>query len=145
MFRVKDPEVSLKFYTEVMGMKLIKKAEMKEAEFDLYFLAYPEGNTNGKETKTNPQPDREGILELTHNYGSEKKSGQVYHNGNDEPQGFGHICVSVDDLNAACERWESLGVNWKKKLTDGRMRHIAFILDPDNYWIEIVANEALKQ
>jgi lactoylglutathione lyase len=49
----------------------------------------------------------------------------------------------VDDLDAACARFESLNVSWKKRLTDGRMKNIAFILDPDNYWIEVVQNEKL--
>jgi lactoylglutathione lyase len=53
--------------------------------------------------------------------------------------------VSVDDLNAACERFESLNVNWKKRLTDGRMKNVAFILDPDGYWIEVIQNETLKR
>lgn len=53
--------------------------------------------------------------------------------------------MSVDDLNAACDRFESLNVNWKKRLTDGRMRNVAFVLDPDNYWVEVVQNEALKR
>jgi hypothetical protein len=52
--------------------------------------------------------------------------------------------VSVDNLNAAMERLEGLEVNWKKRLTDGRMRDVAFILDPDSYWIEIIQNEKLK-
>jgi hypothetical protein len=41
--------------------------------------------------------------------------------------------VAVDDLDAACQRVEDQGVNWKKRLTDGRMKNVAFILDPDNY------------
>lgn len=41
---------------------------------------------------------------------------------------FGHICVSVDDLDAACKRFEEKGVTWKKRLTDGRMKNVAFIL-----------------
>lgn len=49
--------------------------------------------------------------------------------------------VSVDNLDAACERFESLNVNWKKRLTDGRMKNVAFVLDPDNYWVEIIQNE----
>lgn len=53
--------------------------------------------------------------------------------------------VSVDDLHAACDRFEGLNVNWKKRLTDGRMRTVAFILDPDNYWIEVIQNETLKR
>jgi len=49
--------------------------------------------------------------------------------------------VSVDNLEAACSRFEDLKVNWKKRLTDGRMKNVAFILDPDNYWVEVVQNE----
>ena len=44
------------------------------------------------------------VAEMAWNYGTEKQEGKVYHNGNDQPQGFGHVCVSVDDLNAACQR-----------------------------------------
>jgi hypothetical protein len=54
------------------------------------------------------------------------------------------IGISVDNLDAACKQFEEHGVNWKKRLTDGRMRNIAFVLDPDNYWIEVVQNEALR-
>lgn len=51
--------------------------------------------------------------------------------------------MTVDNLQAACQRFEDLKVNWKKRLTDGRMNFVAFILDPDNYWVEIVQNDAL--
>jgi lactoylglutathione lyase len=138
MIRVKDHEKSLKFYQEVMGMELIATNEQKEAKFNLYFLAYPTGNTL---PSAQGNTGREGLLELTWNYDTQLQEGPVYHNGNDEPQGFGHICMSVDNLEAACKRWDEMGVTWKKRLTDGRMKHIAFILDPDNYWIEIVQNE----
>ena len=74
---------------------------------------------------------------LLGNYGTEKDSNFRYHNGNDEPQGFGHICITVDDMEKACQRFEEQGVKWKKRMTDGRMKNIAFILDPDNYWIEV--------
>lgn len=138
MIRVKDKDVSLKFYQDIMGMKLQRTAENKDANFNLYFLGYgepaPEKTANG----VNPTADREGLLELTWNYGSEKQEGKVYHDGNSEPQGFGHICVSVDDLDAACKRFEEEGVKWKKRLTDGRMRHIAFVLDPDDYWYVVL-------
>ncbi len=62
----------------------------------------------------------------------------AYHNGNTDPPGFGHICVSVPDIQAACERFEALGVDFQKRLTDGRMKNIAFIKDPDAYWVEII-------
>lgn len=47
-----------------------------------------------------------------------------------------HLCVSVDHLESACARFEDLQADWKKRLTDGRMKTVAFILDPDKYWIE---------
>ncbi|KAJ6513977.1 lactoylglutathione lyase-like protein [Mycena vulgaris] len=144
MIRVKDHEKSLAFYQDVMGMKLKRVSENPGAKFNLYFLGYgadaPATSANG----TNPVADAEGLLELTWNYGTESDAEFKYHNGNDEPQGFGNICVTVDDLDAACARFEEKGVSWKKRLTDGRMKNIAFVLDPDNYWIEVVQNEALK-
>lgn len=51
--------------------------------------------------------------------------------------------VSVDNLEAACARLEGLDVAWKKRLTDGRMKNVAFVLDPDGYWIELVQNERI--
>lgn len=116
----------------------MRTSENISAGFNLYFLGYglPPTNTttaNG----VNPTAHREGLLELTWNYGTEKDENFKYHSGNDEPQGFGHICVSVDDLNKACKRFEDKGVNWKKRLTEGRMKNVAFVLDPDGYWIEV--------
>ncbi|KAH9834675.1 monomeric glyoxalase I [Teratosphaeria destructans] len=143
MLRVKDATASVRFYEDVMGMRLQRTSENKDAGFTLYFLGYgappPAGETSAN--GVNPTADREGLLELTWNYGTEKEEGRVYHDGNAEPQGFGHICVSVDDLNKACERFESKGVQWKKRLSDGRMRNVAFVLDPDGYWIEVIQNE----
>src|SRR3546814_17821190 len=76
-------------------------------------------------------------LELTHNHGTESQPGPVYHDGNSEPRGFGHICVSVPDVRAACARMEALRVPFQKKLSDGSMRDIAFITDPAGSWIEL--------
>ncbi|KAF2092189.1 lactoylglutathione lyase-like protein [Saccharata proteae CBS 121410] len=145
MIRVKDHEKSLAFYKDIMGMKLKRVSENKDAKFNLYFLGYGADASSDSPNGVNPVADHEGLLELTWNYGTEKEDGAVYHNGNDEPQGFGHICIAVDDLDAACHRFEEKKVNWKKRLTDGRMKNIAFVLDPDNYWIEVVQNEKLKQ
>lgn len=138
MIRVKDIEASLKFYQETMGMTLVRTNENPSSGFNLYFLRY---GPKPSDASTAPL---EGILELTYNYGTEKQDGKVYHNGNDEPQGFGHVAVSVDDLEKACERFEQKGVSWKKRLTDGRMKNVAFVLDPDGYWIEVIQNERFK-
>lgn len=75
------------------------------------------------------------------NWGTEDQEDFAYANGNSEPgRGFGHIAVVVDDIQKACERFESLNVKFIKRLTDGTMRHIAFIADPDNYWVEVSLN-----
>ncbi|KAJ9133030.1 Lactoylglutathione lyase [Pleurostoma richardsiae] len=139
MIRVKDAEKSLKFYQEVMGMTLLREGGNPSAGFTLYFLGYP--GTKGLPEGGAGTADREGLLELTWNHGTEKDPNFAYHDGNKGPQGFGHICISVDHLDSACERFESMSVNWKKRLTDGRMKNVAFVLDPDGYWIEIVQNE----
>ena len=47
----------------------------------------------------------------------------------------------MDSVEAACKRFEDLKTNWKKRLTDGKMKNVAFLLDPDGYWVEIVQNE----
>lgn len=143
MLRVKDIAASLDFYTRVLGFRLIDRRDFPEAQFSLYFLALlPQGVPL-------PEDDGErrvwmaglsGLLELTHNHGTEQQDGPVYHNGNSEPRGYGHICVSVPDIEAACARFESLGVPFQKRLSDGRMKDIAFIKDPDDYWVEIISN-----
>jgi lactoylglutathione lyase len=70
---------------------------------------------------------------LTHNHGTESDpSFAGYASGNTEPgRGFGHIAITVDNIEEACERFEKLGVQFKKRLTDGRMKNIAFLYDPD--------------
>ena len=148
MIRIKDPSASLDFYQKTMGMTLFRTVENSSADFNLYFLGYPGSHPvppqSTWEAGTNPLAPREGLLELTWNYGTEKDKDFAYHDGNKEPQGFGHIAIAVDDLDAACGRFEKEGVKWQKRLTDGRMRNVAFILDPDGYWIEVIQNETLK-
>jgi lactoylglutathione lyase len=95
MIRVKDADKSLKFYQEVIGMTLLRTAENEAAGFNLYFLGYPGAQGATQDGKT---ANREGLLELTWNYGTEKDANFKYHNGNDEPQGFGHICKSIVSL-----------------------------------------------
>ncbi|KAH7906819.1 Glyoxalase/Bleomycin resistance protein/Dihydroxybiphenyl dioxygenase [Hygrophoropsis aurantiaca] len=145
MFRIKDPKVSLPFYTEILGMDIISESNM--GDFTLYFLGFDHDGImqlSGEE-RSKARFNREGILELTHNHGTESDASfQGYSSGNSDPgRGFGHIAITVDNIEQACERLEKLGVPFKKRLTDGKMKHIAFILDPDGYWIEIVPG-ALK-
>lgn len=140
MFRVKDPKVSLDFYSRVLGMSLLKRLDFPEMKFSLYFLGYE----NTSLAPSNPTErtvwtfGQKATLELTHNWGTENDPEfKGYHNGNSEPRGFGHIGITVDDTYKACERFERLGVEFVKKPDDGKMKGIAFIKDPDGYWIEI--------
>jgi lactoylglutathione lyase len=77
-------------------------------------------------------------LELTHNWGTESQPEFAHHAGNAERDGFGHIAFAVADLDAACARLDAAGVRFKKRPAEGRMRSIAFVYDPDGYWVEIV-------
>ena len=78
-------------------------------------------------------------LELTHNHGSEADDAFQVNNGNVEPhRGFGHVAVMTADVRAACDELAAAGVRFQKKPDEGRMKGLAFALDPDNYWIEIV-------
>lgn len=141
MLRVKDPAVALDFYTRVLGMRVLRKLDFPEMAFSLYFLSYAAAD--------DPAPDdvgertawtfgRRAVLELTHNWGSEADADFKYHDGNAQPQGFGHICISVPDLDAAIRWFDGHGVPYVKRPEQGKLRDVAFIKDPDGYWIEIV-------
>lgn len=147
MLRVKDPAVSLAFYTGIFGMRLLRKLDFPEMKFSLYFLARPQ------EGETVPEDAGErmawtfsqrGILELTHNWGSETQADFKYHDGNAQPQGFGHICFSVPDLDAAVAWLDENQLTYVKRPEQGKMRDVAFVKDPDGYWLEIVEPARLK-
>lgn len=114
MLRVKDIAASLDFYTRVLGYQLIDKRDFPEAQFSLYFLAYvPAGATVPEDDKARRlwMAGLPGVLELTHNHGTETQDGAVYHDGNSDPRGFGHICVSVPDIEppaSASRIWRDL-------------------------------------
>ncbi|RUS16298.1 hypothetical protein BC937DRAFT_91385 [Endogone sp. FLAS-F59071] len=95
-------------------------------KFTLYFLAYYDGPLlESDQEKAELATSLSGVLELTQ-----------WRSSTREPRGFGHIAVVVDDIEAACKRFKDMKVNFLKRLTDGSMKNIAFIADPDGYWIE---------
>lgn len=145
MLRIRDPERSVAFYRDVMGMTLLDRYDFPALKFSLYFMGYPQG----------PIPDdraqriewvfqQPALLELTHNWGTEGDPAFSYHNGNSEPRGFGHIGLSVPDVHAACARFEEQGVEFVKRPDDGAMKGLAFVKDPDGYWIEILSASGLR-
>jgi len=118
MLRVTDLERSLRFYTEVLGMRLLRRKDYPEGKFTLAFVGY------GDETDT-------AVIELTHNWGVDR-----YELGD----AFGHIAVAVDDAYKACEEVKRRGGKVTREA--GPMKHgttvIAFIEDPDTYKIELI-------
>ena len=147
MLRVKDPAVALDFYSRVMGMRVLRKLDFPEMKFSLYFLARVDDTSDVPEDtgeRTAWTFSQRGILELTHNWGTESDADFKYHDGNAQPQGFGHICFSVPDLAAAVSWFDENKVVYVKRPEQGKMRDVAFIKDPDGYWIEIVQANLLK-
>ena len=148
MLRIRDPKISVDFYRDVLGMTLLDHYDFEDMEFSLYFMGYlgdDEVIPDDKAERAKWIFARPALVELTHNHGSESKADFAgYHNGNSEPQGFGHIGISVPDVYAASERFEKLGVEFVKRPDDGKMKGLAFIKDPDGYWIEILSPHGLS-
>jgi len=117
MIRVGDLDKSIKFYTEVLGLKFHRQTEYPEGEFTLAFLGY--------------EDDSEPFLELTHNWETDS-----YDLGN----GYGHMAFGVDDIYNMCNKIVELG--GKVIRPPGPMKHgttvIAFVEDPDSYKVELI-------
>ncbi|MDR9438136.1 MAG: lactoylglutathione lyase [Halomonas sp.] len=141
MLRIKDPEKALAFYTRVFGMRVLRRLDFEEMQFSLYFLARPEAGERVPEEvgeRTVWTFSQRGVLELTHNWGTQDKEGFAYHDGNAEPQGFGHICFSVPDLEAAQAWFDANDVTFVKRGDQGKMKDVVFVKDADGYWIEVI-------
>ena len=118
MLRVGDMQRSVRFYTEVLGMKLLRTTDRPEQEYSLAFVGYD-------------TEDRAAVLELTYNFGVDK-----YELGT----AFGHIAVGVPDVKAACQRVRHNGgkVTREPGPVKGGTSVIAFVEDPDGYKIEFI-------
>jgi len=118
MLRVGDLQRSVRFYTEALGMKLLRTTERPEQKYALAFVGYDDES-------------RAAVLELTYNYGVER-----YELGS----AFGHVAVGVPDVAAACERVKGLGgkVTREPGPVKGGTSVIAFVEDPDGYKIEFI-------
>jgi lactoylglutathione lyase len=118
MLRVGDLERSLGFYTDVLGMRLLRRRDYPSGRFTLAFVGY------GEESDT-------CVLELTHNWDTDR-----YEIGG----GYGHIAIGVDDIHATCARIASRGGRVVRE--PGPMKHgstvIAFVEDPDGYRVELI-------
>ncbi len=146
MLRIKDPDVTVPFYRDVLGMRLLDRYDFEEMKFSLYFMGYSDAELpEDAAERARWVFSQPALVELTHNWGTESESDFAYHDGNAEPRGFGHIGISVPDVYAACERLEGLGVEFVKRPDDGAMKGLAFVKDPDGYWIEILSGEGLAK
>ena len=148
MLRVRDPDVSVAFYRDVLGMTELARYDFEDMRFSLYFMGYlADGEQIPEEVGERAEWlfARPALVELTHNWGTESDAEfDGYHDGNAPPQGFGHIGISVPDVHAACERFERLGIEFVKRPDDGKMKGLAFIKDPDGYWVEILNPKGLR-
>jgi lactoylglutathione lyase len=150
MIRVKDPEASLKFYCEGLGMNLIMYRDFPQWGFSVYFVAPvdPSAIPTTPEGQWNFCMRTPGCIELTWNYGSEQEDGRVYNTGNSDAVGspngekvrggFGHLGITVPDVYAASERFAKLGYEFTKTPNSGGMKGLAFVKDPDGYLVEIL-------
>ena len=122
MLRVGNMERSVKFYTEVMGMKLLRTTDRPEQKYTLAFVGY------GAE-------DSHAVIELTYNYGVDR-----YDLGN----AFGHLAVEVPDAYKACETVKAKGgtVTREAGPVKGGSTVIAFVQDPDGYKIELIQHSS---
>lgn len=121
MLRVNNLDESIRFYTEVLGMKLLSKIDYPEGKFTLAFLSFGE-------TKQDP------CIELTYNWDRDSYTmGDAY----------GHVAFSVTDIYAACDKIKKAG--GKVTREPGPMKHgttvLAFIEDPNGYKIELIENK----
>lgn len=118
MLRVGDLDKSLAFYTEVLGMRLLRRSDYPDGKFTLAFVGF--------------EDERDGaVLELTYNWGVDH-----YEIGS----GYGHVALEVDDAYAACQEIKRRGGSVTREA--GPMKHgttvIAFVQDPDGYKIELI-------
>jgi lactoylglutathione lyase len=118
MLRVGDLDRSVKFYTEVLGMRLLRTTDRPDQKYSLAFVGYDE-------------EDRTAVLELTYNYGVEK-----YEMGT----AYGHIAIAVPDAYRACEEVRKRGGSVTREAgpVQGGTTVIAFVQDPDGYKIELI-------
>ena len=150
MIRVKDPEVSLKFYTEVLGFHLVMHRDFPQWGFSVYFVAYCDAAQipSAPDAQWNFCMTSPACIELTWNHGSESEAGLLYNTGNSDTTGssdggkvkggFGHLGITVPDVYEACERFHKLGCEFTKSPNGGGMKGLAFVKDPDGYLIEIL-------
>lgn len=122
MLRVGNLEQSIRFYTDIFGMQLLRKKEYPEGRFTLAFVGY------GNESE-------HAAIELTHNWDTTS-----YDTGN----GFGHIAIAVEDATQACLDIKAKGGQVVREA--GPMKHgttvIAFVKDPDGYMIELIQDKS---
>lgn len=121
MLRVGNLEKSIQFYTEVMGMKLLRTSENPEYKYSLAFVGYADESESA-------------AIELTYNWGTTEY---------DLGTAFGHIALGFDDIYKACEDIKAAGgqVTREPGPVKGGTTQIAFVKDPDGYMIELIQNE----
>ncbi|NUY56410.1 lactoylglutathione lyase [Salinivibrio sp. MA351] len=122
MIRVGDLDRAVKFYTDVMGMRLLRTNENEQYKYSLAFVGYSDESDGA-------------VIELTYNWGESE-----YDHGN----AFGHIAIGVDDVYATCDQIRQAGGNITREPgpVKGGSTEIAFVTDPDGYKLELIQNKS---
>jgi lactoylglutathione lyase len=126
MVRVADPEASLRFYRDLLGMVEVRKSPNEKGRYTNYFLAAPE---DVEAAKSNKAP----MIELTHNWDPEEYKGG---------RNFGHLAYEVDDIYATCKKLQDAGVVINRPPRDG---HMAFVRSPDGISLELLQKGGSKE
>lgn len=125
MLRVGNLDRSIQFYTEILGMKLLRKHDNEEYKYTLAFVGYADES-------------EQAVIELTYNWGTEK-----YELGN----AFGHVALGADDIYATCDAIRKAGgkITREPGPVLGGSTEIAFVEDPDGYKIELIQSKAASE
>jgi lactoylglutathione lyase len=124
MLRVGDLERSTRFYTDVLGMRVLRRRDVPDQKYTLVFVGYDD-------------EDRGAVLELTYNYGVDR-----YELGS----AYGHIAIEVPDAAAACAEVRARGGDVTREAgpVKGGTTVIAFVTDPDGYKIELIEDKRVQ-
>ena len=124
MVRVENLDAALRFYRDLLGLKVVSRSDHEQGRYTLVFLCAPEDEARAKQ-------DKAPMVELTYNWPDAQGKAEQYTGG----RNFGHLAYRVDDIYAVCQRFADAGVTINRPPRDG---HMAFVRSPEGISIELL-------